>query len=81
MQLEWKGISELEDTAVGNKKRMSQRQRAKQFIPFAALKGYQEALRNQELAHALNADMPSEYVWDWDCKLKRIPETLPSFKI
>lgn len=81
MQLECKGISRLEGIAVGNRKRMHQQQRAKQFIPFAALKGYQEALRDQELAHALSVDMPSEYVREWDCKLKQISETLPSFKI
>ena len=30
------------------KNKMSPQHRAKQFMPFAALKGYEEALRNEE---------------------------------
>ena len=39
--------------------RMSRRHRAKQFAPFAALKGYEEALHRQELAHALRSELPA----------------------
>lgn len=33
---------------MGNRPKMSREERAKQFMPFAALKGYQEALRKKE---------------------------------
>lgn len=33
---------------MGNRTRMSQGERAKQFMPFAALKGFEEALREKE---------------------------------
>ena len=31
--------------------KMSKEQRAKQFLPFSALKGYEEALRSEEIRH------------------------------
>ena len=34
---------------MGNRPKMSPADRAKQFMPFAALKGYEEALREKEL--------------------------------
>ncbi len=33
---------------MGNRAKMSREDRAKQFMPFAALKGYQEALHKKE---------------------------------
>ena len=33
---------------MGNRPKMSREERAKQFMPFAALKGYEEALREKE---------------------------------
>ena len=33
---------------MGNRPKMSREDRAKQFMPFAALKGYSEALRKKE---------------------------------
>lgn len=33
---------------MGNRPKMSPADRAKQFMPFAALKGYEEALREKE---------------------------------
>lgn len=33
---------------MGNRPKMSREDRAKQFMPFAALKGYPEALRKKE---------------------------------
>lgn len=41
-------INRLEDTGVATRPMMTAAERAKQFMPFAALRGYEEALRAKE---------------------------------
>lgn len=46
----WRETDRSEGIKVGkNRPKMSPADRAKQFMPFAALKGYEEALRKKEL--------------------------------
>ena len=52
---------------MANRPRMSREERAKQFMPFAALKGYQEALRKKEKIVELkvvNSEKPVDDIWD-----------------
>lgn len=48
MRLPERETDRLEDIEVVNRPKMSREDRAKQFVPFAALKGYPEALRKKE---------------------------------
>ena len=41
--------------------RMNREDRAKQFMPFAALKGYPEALRKKEKIVVPKIELPEEY--------------------
>ena len=41
---------------MGNKPKMCREDRAKQFMPFAALKGYPEALRKKEKEIAIHKE-------------------------
>lgn len=51
---------------------MSREDRAKQFMPFAALKGYPEALLKKEKIIVPKAELTEEYARLLDEKLKRI---------
>lgn len=54
--------------------RMSREERAKQFMPFAALKGYTEALRNKEKIVVPKAELAEEYQEELDRKLRRVKQ-------
>lgn len=58
-----------------NRSPMSRQRRAKQFMPFAALKGYREALDAGAQAHLLQMEMPAEYEEEWDCLIRETGET------
>lgn len=52
--------------------KMSREDRAKQFMPFAALKGYSEALRKKEKIVVPRIELSEEYKEELDWKLKQI---------
>lgn len=52
--------------------RMSRADRAKQFMPFAALKGYPEALRKKEQIEVPRAEFSEEYKEKLDKKLRQV---------
>lgn len=52
--------------------KMSREERAKQFMPFAALKGYQDVLREKEKIRAPRAELSEEYAAELDLKLRSI---------
>lgn len=54
------------------RKKMSNAQRAKQFIPFAALKGYEEALRKQEQVKISSIELSEDSQILLDQKLRRL---------
>lgn len=60
-QQDWSGTDRLGDIKVVQTK-MSQEQRAKQFMPFAALKGYSEALRKKERIAVQKAELSEDYL-------------------
>lgn len=51
---------------------MPRAERAKQFMPFAALKGYEEALRRKEKIVVPKAEVSEEYAEELDRKLRSI---------
>ena len=51
---------------------MSRQERAKQFMPFAALKGYEEALRKKEKITVPRAELAEEYRDELDRALRQI---------
>jgi len=51
---------------------MSREDRAKQFMPFAALKGYTEALRKKEKLVVPKIEVSEEYAEELDRKLRSI---------
>ena len=51
---------------------MSRQDRAKQFMPFAALKGYEEALRKKEKITVPKAELSEERGEELDCALRQI---------
>lgn len=57
---------------MGSRPKMSREERAKQFMPFAALKGYPEALEKKEKIVVSKALLTDEYAEILDAKLKRI---------
>ena len=57
-----------------NRPKMSREERAKQFMPFAALKGYPEALEKKERAVVSKAELSEEYAEILDIKLKQISQ-------
>lgn len=57
---------------MGNRPRMSREDRAKQFMPFAALKGYPEALRQKEKVVVPKAEISEEYASVLDRKLRQV---------
>lgn len=54
------------------REKMSREMRAKQFMPFAALKGYPEALRKKERIPVLKKEFAEEYQEELDRKLRQI---------
>lgn len=57
---------------MGNRPKMSREDRAKQFMPFAALKGYPEALHQKEKIVVPRAEISEEYAETLDRKLRQI---------
>lgn len=51
---------------------MSREDRAKQFMPFAALKGYPEALQKKEKVVVPKVELTEEYAQMLDQKLKQV---------
>ena len=54
--------------------KMSREDRAKQFMPFAALKGYSEALRIKERIIVPRRELSEEYGEELDRKLRQVQE-------
>lgn len=54
--------------------KMSREDRAKQFMPFAALKGYPEALRKKEKRIVPRMELSEEYKEELDRKLRKVRE-------
>ncbi len=52
--------------------KMSREERAKQFMPFAALKGYPEALRRREKVTVPRMELAEEYREGLDRKLRQV---------
>lgn len=52
--------------------RMSREERAKQFMPFAALKGYELALREKERIVVPKKELSEDYQEELDYKLRQI---------
>lgn len=52
--------------------KMSREMRAKQFMPFAALKGYEEALQKKEKLIVPKAELSEEYKAELDSKFYQI---------
>lgn len=57
---------------MANRVKMSQADRAKQFMPFAALKGYEEALRANEKVVVPRMELSEEMAQELDRKLHQI---------
>lgn len=52
--------------------KMSREERAKQFMPFAALKGYPEALHRKEKVIVPKRELSEEYAKELDGKLRQV---------
>ncbi len=52
--------------------KMSREERAKQFMPFAALKGYPEALKKKERIVVPKRELSEEYQKELDQKLRQV---------
>lgn len=52
--------------------KMSREERAKQFMPFAALKGYPEALKKREKVVVPKRELSEEYQKELDQKLRKV---------
>ena len=57
---------------MANRPKMSREDRAKQFMPFAALKGYPEALRKKEKVVVPKVEVSEEYAEVLDRKLRKV---------
>ena len=57
---------------MANRPKMSRADRAKQFMPFAALKGYPEALRKKEKIVVPRSEVSEEYAEVLDRKLRKV---------
>ena len=55
-----------------NRIKMSREMRAKQFQPFAALKGYSEALKKKEKVIVPRVEFSEEYQEELDWKLRKV---------
>lgn len=72
MQQPWNETDRLEGIKVGNRPKMSREDRAKQFMPFAALKGYPEALQKKEKIVVPKVEVTEEYAEVLDRKLRNV---------
>lgn len=52
--------------------KMAREERAKQFMPFAALKGYSEALRRKEKRVVPKIEVSEDYAVELDRKLRQV---------
>ena len=52
--------------------KMSREERAKQFMPFAALKGYPDALRKKEKIIVPKMELSEEYEEELDRRLRQV---------
>lgn len=52
--------------------KMSREERAKQFMPFAALKGYPDALRKKEKITVPKMELSEDYAEELDRRLRRV---------
>ena len=52
--------------------KMGRAERAKQFMPFAALKGYYEALRKKEKIVVEKKELAEEYMVELDLELRQV---------
>lgn len=59
-------------TKMSNRTKMSQAERAKQFMPFAALKGFEEALREKERIVVEKISLSEESKEELDRKFQQI---------
>lgn len=57
---------------MANRAKMSREDRAKQFMPFAALKGYPEALRKKEKIVVPRIEVSEDYAEVLNGKLRRV---------
>ena len=57
---------------MGYRAKMQREERAKQFMPFAALKGYSEALRRKEKIVVQKIEVSEEYAEALDRKLRQV---------
>lgn len=57
---------------MADRPKMSREERAKQFMPFAALKGYTEALKRKEKIVVQKAEFTEEYARTLDRKLRQV---------
>lgn len=57
---------------MANRPKMTREDRAKQFMPFAALKGYPEALAKKEKIVVPKAELTEEYARILDQKLRQV---------
>lgn len=57
---------------MGNRPKMTREERAKQFMPFVALKGYPEALAKKEKIIVSKVEVSEEYAEELDRKLRQI---------
>lgn len=72
MQQPWNETDRLEGIKVVNRPKMSREDRAKQFMPFAALKGYPEALQKKEKIVVPKVEVTEEYAEVLDRKLRNV---------
>lgn len=72
-ELLWKEIGRLEDIRVATKRgKMPREDRAKQFMPFAALKGFQEMLKEKERIVVPRMELSEEQKEELDRKLQML---------
>lgn len=57
---------------ISSRMKMTKEERAKQFMPFAALKGYPEALRRKEKIVVSRMELSDEYKEMLDWKLRQV---------
>lgn len=57
---------------VSGRHSMAVRHRAKQFAPFAALRGFEETVRKKEIMYEARKELPDEKQYDIDQKLRMI---------
>ena len=72
---QWKEIGRLEVIRVATKRgKMSREDRAKQFMPFAALKGFQEMLKEKERIVVPRMELSEEQKEELDRKLQMLKQ-------